>query len=205
MKISVIMPVHLGDRKHAAKDRQRKFIRAVNSFLRQEADCELVIVSDGDKQACQIVMDEFADEMDCGLINLTYMQKQPDFSGNLRNKGIEEARGEWICYLDADDVFGPEHLTVLAAQMDGCDWIFFNDLIWDKTEFVERTCMIEPYKCGTSNIAHKRLMQARWKAKNEYGKDDWYFINQLRRESKNWSKVDTPEYCVCHIPRRYDI
>ena len=31
-----------------------------------------------------------------------------------RNRGIKEAKGEWICYIDADDYFLPEGLKTMV-------------------------------------------------------------------------------------------
>ena len=46
MKISVIMPVYLGDYEGCASNREVKFVRAINSFLKNNFDAELIIVSD---------------------------------------------------------------------------------------------------------------------------------------------------------------
>jgi glycosyltransferase involved in cell wall biosynthesis len=127
------------------------------------------------------------------------------FSGVVRNKGIEAAKGEFICYLDADDIMGADHLTQIDDKLNGYDWVFFNDLIYSKGAFEERFCSIKHYACGTSNIAHKRLMRSRWKNNAGYGRDDWDFILDLKTESTNWVKIPTPEYIVCHIPKEYDL
>ena len=45
--ISVIMPSYLGAYKNAAKDRDRKIVRAINSVVRQTyKDWELIIIAD---------------------------------------------------------------------------------------------------------------------------------------------------------------
>jgi len=48
MKISCIMPSFLGEYVNAAKNRDQKLVRAVNSFLKQTyKEKELIIVADG--------------------------------------------------------------------------------------------------------------------------------------------------------------
>ena len=207
MKISVITPCYLGDYRNAGKDREKKLRRCINSVMFQnfELDVEHVIVSDGCDKTVDIV-NEFESELEQGLIKLIEIEKQPPFSGFPRNVGIISASGDWVTYLDADDIFGPDHLSIIQSQVNGYDWVFFNDLMYDGTSlFKERTCQLKLYHCGTSNIAHRQNMTSRWKMRNDYGKDDWYFIQQLMKESGNWKKIDTPEYIVCHIPRAYDL
>ena len=56
MKVSVIMPVYLGEYEGCASNRENKFIRAINSFLTSTLlDSELIIVSDNCLIAEQIV------------------------------------------------------------------------------------------------------------------------------------------------------
>ena len=60
MKVSVIMPVYLGEYEGCATNREDKFIRAVNSFLQNNlSDSELIIVSDDCLITKNIVNDKF--------------------------------------------------------------------------------------------------------------------------------------------------
>ena len=206
MRFSIITPVYLGDYKQAGKGREAKFIRCINSVLNQNygKDYEHIIISDGCDKAVEIVS-QYDYELQQGKIRLFKIPKQKAFSGVVRNTGIEKAQGECICYLDSDDILGVDHLLCLDDHLNGHDWVFFNDLIWDGKQFEERTCTIKQYDCGTSNIAHRRDITSRWPVRSGYGKDDWQFIADLRIESKKWAKIPTPEYIVCHIPRKFDV
>ena len=199
------MQTYLGDYKQAAKNRNKKLIRAIRSVLRQSYSYfELIIISDGCDDSSRIVLDKFSTSK---KIRCYQIDKQSMFSGIPRNTGIDLAKGDTICYLDNDDMFGEDHLKIIIQNMGKNDWIWFNDLIWnrDKKHFKERDCNLSLYRCGTSNIAHRNI--ARWNPHNAYGVDDWQFIRNLIKASNNHIKTRTAEYCVCHIPgvNGYDI
>jgi hypothetical protein len=94
MKISVIMPVYLGDYEGCASNREVKFVRAINSFLKNNFDSELIIVSDDCLIAKKIVADTFFDELNSKRIKYIHTKpKSKLFSGELRSCGIKNATG----------------------------------------------------------------------------------------------------------------
>ena len=207
MKVSIIIPSSLTKRKHQAADPESKLIRAVNSALNQDYGFkQIIIVSDGCELTNEIILEQYtANTFNEAEFKLIKIQKQPPFSGNARNAGIEAATGDIICYLDSDDILGPDHVSTIVKNFKG-SWVWFNDMVWNRDKFIERECSLKLGFCGTSNIAHRRDVSSRWLSVNKYGYDDWNFIQELKKESEG-VKIETPSYIVCHIPfkRGYDV
>lgn len=205
MKYSVIMPSYLGDYPNAAKDRDKKIIRAIESVLAQShPDWELIIISDGcDKtvEICHPYMMEYLPK-----IRILKIEKQKLWSGAVRNAGIFKAEGDVICYLDIDDYFGPDHLKNLDDNFGDCDWVWFDYLSYNRAkkrfDTFESNISIQG-QCGTSSVAHKRSLNAFW-GDNTY-LHDWRFINSLKFMSKNYKKIPPSQYCVCHVPTLLDV
>ena len=106
MKMSVVIPVyngaaHLGD--------------AVKCLRNQDfSDWEAVIVDDGSTDATPQVADELARQD--SRIRVVH---QPNGGVSVaRNRGLEEARGGWIVWLDADDAYVPGALRRIAELAD---------------------------------------------------------------------------------------
>lgn len=197
-KFSIIMQCFLGDYKNAASKREEKLIRAVNSVLGQTfKDWELIIIADGCEKTFDLIEENYSknSDIECYLI-----EKQVMWSGTPRNFGISKAKGDYILYLDADDIIGPKHLEIISNHIAGYDWVWFNDLVRFQDSIKERKCLItQRYQYGTSNLCHKRSINAKWTSTG-YGHDDWGLGQHLLNISKNFSKITTPEYIVCHIP-----
>lgn len=201
-RISVIMPVFLGEYANAASDRESKFMAAINSFLRQiHLNKELIIISDG----C-----DMAEKIYNGLGNkeniiFKKIKKQPLFSGKVRNEGVKIATGDIICYLDADDFFGfNNHLSVIANAFISdkiLNWVYYNDYLYPpNNDFKQRLVLLEKGSVGTSAIAHKRVCKVSWKNCNGYN-HDWLFIEQLiKKYPTNYTKIYGCGYFVCHVP-----
>lgn len=199
MKISVIMPVYLGEYPNCAKFRTVKFHRAIKSFLNQTyEDKELIIISDG----CDIAEKEAAEYFKNNIV-FKKIDKQPLFSGNVRQAGLELATGAVICYLDSDDFIGENHLNNLSVSflMEN-RFSYFNDYLNTEPKQL-RTVKLEHGFVGTSNIVHLNTNEFSWKDCDGYG-HDWKFISKFIEANKEPEKIYGMEYFVCHLPNILD-
>ena len=202
MKVSVVMASYLGQYRKAARNRDKKIVRAIDSVLNQShKDVELIVVADGCQKTVEILKANYTGDP---RVKGYLIPKQSLWSGVPRNTGIEKAEGEWICYLDVDDYLGENHIKGIVDNIKpGDDWLFFDDLVISKDakKTTVRYCSMNMGKCGTSNIIHKKI--AKWDERGSYA-HDWRFIKNLQRASRNYRRVVAGEYVVCHIPGRVD-
>lgn len=200
LKISVIMGVYLGDYPGAATDREGKFCRAVDSFLGQDYQKkELVIIGDACPIAEKNYREQYSQYKNIVFFNLE--KKQPLYSGELRNKGLELATGDLICYLDSDDFIGTKHLTSIAKQYEPKnDWFYWNDHVVDSFKNLKHFSSTERHSefkegaLGTSCFGHVKKLPIHWET--GYG-HDWWLVKSLANHPHQ-KLVDTAYY-VGHI------
>ena len=104
-KISVIIPVY---------NTGEILVETINSVLEQTfKDFELIIVNDGstDRDTLQILSD-LSDE------RIKVIHKVNGGVVSARNLGLENAQGEYIAFLDHDDIFLPQKLEILNCLLD---------------------------------------------------------------------------------------
>ena len=91
IKISVIMPVF---------NDEEKLNGSINSVLNQTlTEIELICVDDGSTDNSLSILNDFAEKDD----RIRVFSQKNQGSGKARNKGISEAKGEYIAFLDSDD------------------------------------------------------------------------------------------------------
>jgi len=89
--------------------------RAIGSVLAQRRSCfELIVVDDGSTdETCALV-----ERLAAGAVIPVRLVRQANRgAAAARNTGIREARGNLLAFLDSDDWWLPEKLTVQAAAM----------------------------------------------------------------------------------------
>lgn len=199
MKFSVVMASTLAEYGGAATRRDEKIVRAVDSVIAQTfTDWELIVIADGCARTMGIV-NTYTDKR----IRSFMIDKRPWWDGAPRNKGIELAKGEYIIYIDNDDYWGDGHLQGIAAEIADYDWVFFNDWVWNGTDFMPRNCDIRKLGAnGTSNICHRKSLGLQWGHRG-YAHD--HYFNQKLLRFPNHKKINAGEYVVMHIPAQYDL
>jgi glycosyltransferase involved in cell wall biosynthesis len=96
-------------------------------FSQTYKDWELIIVDDGSTDKTKEVIDKFI-EKDNRIKYLHQINKERSAA---RNKGIKEAKGDWICFLDSDDIYHANHLEEfknLIKKEDSKKGLYFSGL-----------------------------------------------------------------------------
>lgn len=99
--------------------------RAIKSILSQQfKDWELIIVDDGcADDITPRVLDAFARDDK----RIKVIHKENENRAIARNRGMEEATGEWLCWLDSDDEYSTHYLRELnQATIDFPQYKIFN-------------------------------------------------------------------------------
>jgi glycosyltransferase involved in cell wall biosynthesis len=207
IELSVIMPSFLGEYDGCASDRENKFIRAVHSFLESSLyEKELIIIGDNCQITESVLKEYFKHELNIGRIKFyQFPKKQKLFSGSLRSKGIELASGDYISYLDTDDILGKGHLLSILNQVKSqdLDWAYFNDFINSDAGLITKKVELKKDSIGTSSIIHKKDKKLNWDKCDGYG-HDFMFIERLINWSDKKDKIYGGSYIICHIPNQLD-
>lgn len=102
MKFSVVIPLY---------NKAPYVAKAIQSVLSQTyTDFELVVVDDGSRDASA----EIALKSIEGYENCRLMKQQNAGVSMARNNGVVASRGEYLCFLDADDWWDPRFLQEMS-------------------------------------------------------------------------------------------
>lgn len=106
---------------------------SVNSVLVQQGEfllSEVVVVDDGSDDAA--TLDALSNLSDDPRV-LTLPNEEPKGPGGARNTGVRHASGDWIVFLDADDVFCEDSIAArvrAAGQFPESRWIGADFVLW---------------------------------------------------------------------------
>ena len=113
--ISVIVPVY----------NVEKYIRKCLESLKDQTfqDAEFVIVDDGSTDGSGAIADEYGDDPRFRII---HTNENRGLSA-ARNTGIDEARGDWLMFVDSDDWVDRKFCEIpyKAAEESGADLVIF--------------------------------------------------------------------------------
>ena len=101
---SIIVPLY---------NKQEYILRTVDSVLQQShTNFELIVVDDGSKDRSYARLCERTDA------RIRRIRQKNQGEGAARNRGISEARGSYVAFLDADDEWNVDYLSRIASLID---------------------------------------------------------------------------------------
>ena len=147
-KITIIVPVY----------NVEKYLKeAIDSAIMQTyTNLEIILIDDGSKDNSGIICDEYAKKDN--RIKVVH-QENKGLSG-ARNTGLEEATGEYIMFLDSDDIFPKDacEKMLYSIEQTNADYVvgnytnmdedgtIWNNPVFDTTKYVAYKMSIEDYK-----------------------------------------------------------
>jgi glycosyltransferase involved in cell wall biosynthesis len=100
--VSVVIPTY---------NRARKTIATIESVLAQTyPHFEIIVVDDGSTDSSGEAIQRFISQRTNGIPRILFLSQPNQGASSARNTGIAKAQGEYIAFLDSDDVWVPEKL-----------------------------------------------------------------------------------------------
>ena len=162
VKISIIIPVY---------NSEKYLEETINSVLKQTLnDIEIICVNDGSTDNSAQILESLSNKHEC----IRVFNQKNQGSGKARNYGMDEAKGEYIGFLDADDIFVDEKSLELlydVANRNNADMVCGNlkkltqrRVLMDNPNCPEHNyycfdefCTIEPIKYGVPWAFYKNI------------------------------------------------
>ena len=123
---SIILPTY---------NRASFLTRSIGSVIEQSfQDWELIIIDDGSTDHTKEVVNSFNDN------RIKYFYQENSERSAARNKGINQANSDWVCFLDSDDEYLPEHLEVIykcLMSKDSARFILTGSVIKNKNSQIK--------------------------------------------------------------------
>lgn len=185
-KVSVVIPVY----------KVEKYLPAcLDSVLSQTLkDIEVICIDDASPDRCPEILDEYA-ARDCRVFVLHLLENHQQGYG--RNRGMEMARGQYVYFLDSDDMIMPEAMEELykVAEKDRLDCIYFDSqVIFESKELEKRNAT---YFGGRRGKYEDRVYSGRELFERFSEQHDWSCYVQRsfwRRDFLIRNEVYSPEH-----------
>ncbi|WP_283699688.1 glycosyltransferase family 2 protein [Clostridium perfringens] len=151
MKITVIVPVYNSE----------KYVeRCIKSILDQShTDFELILIDDGSSDSSLAILQEYAKKD--SRIRVIYQSNCGP--GIARNRGLEIATGEYVVFVDSDDIIDKNYLLYLSAKSADIVFIDVNQVDEDLN------ILKREYMSDKKNINKDEFLRSQMTGKIEWG------------------------------------
>lgn len=201
--VSVIIPTY---------NRKEWLVRAVEScFSQTHTNVEVLVIDDGSTDGTQMLLLEMEKRWGAGRFRWFFQKRQGACVA--RNLGMDEAKGQYLQFLDSDDVIDPVKFErqIRAMEETGrpvavCDFLYINFLTGDVTKKVlnhdNLQLRLANFRsiCISTALIRKRSIPAnlRWNPSVKRNQDMDFMLRYFS-SIRTWSY--TPgfwSYYVCH-------
>lgn len=198
-KISVIVPVY---------NTEKYLDICIQSILSQTyTDFELLLIDDGSTDSSGAICDKYAEQDS----RVRVFHNENGGASSARNMGLDNAKGEWITFVDSDDWIDIEMFNSLILCQNNADIVISDfyvhsdsgvsvkKLLVDESDIIKRLqCWLKSYTTATSMIIKRRLCNIiRFPIGTKY-REDFYFTVQLMYYAKYICKINNPFYHYRH-------
>jgi glycosyltransferase involved in cell wall biosynthesis len=168
--------------------------RCIPSVLAQDHPAvEHVIVSDGyEPDLYPAMLERYGDEIAVGRIRYDELaeHKGARWGHWCRLRGIEIARGPYLAWLDDDNSFRPDHVSRLAALLDGGAGFAYSQVLFHSPG-ANYVIGAEPPRCAgldTSGIANLKSLHETVTWRDE-GQDtiEWDLVDRWMQAGVSWA------------------
>ena len=193
--ISVIVPVYNGE----------KYLRqCLDSILAQTyADIEVLVVDDGSTDASAGIIHAYADADP----RVQYMHKRNGGQSSARNYGLDMSHGEYVAFVDADDMLDPRFCEVMLLELGDADIVkcgFARGRVqcgagaavrFPPYCFIEKTLYQTQFHCSACAAVYRRSIFCNIRfAEGLYYEDLEIFYRLVEASGKNVAWIDITLY-----------
>ena len=199
-KVSIVVPVY-GVEKYIGE--------CIESLLAQSySNLEILLVDDGGKDCSGEICDRYAAQDD----RIRVIHKPNGGAASARNKGIDEATGEYICFVDGDDLIEKDHvrhlwtaMTEANADISECSLYYMTKCskipvgidglgVYKRNEYLKR--FIATWTCALmTNKLFKRSVVGTVRFEEGHCIDDEFFTYLVVMNCSKVAVTDAPNYC----------
>lgn len=164
-KISIIVPVY----------NVEKYLRyCLDSIIEQTfQDWECICIDDGSFDNSGSILDEYEKKDNRFVV----IHKKNGGVSSARNVGLDIAKGEWISFIDSDDILKKECFSCLISELNTHSGVgvletyyrsfpfretkqFYQDTLLNSTEWIDRVCLLV-FTPNTSKICPRTMLLKR--------------------------------------------
>lgn len=191
---SIIMPAY---------NSEKYIAQAIESVLNQShTNWELIIINDCSTDNTEQIIKKYqqkdAEDKRIKQINLT----QNKGVANARNTGIQNAKGKYISFLDADDIWQKEKLykQIQLLKSSNADIIYTAYHMIDETgkiikerqvkETLYLKDLLKENSIIFSSVVCKKVSIVNKNFKSEWYHEDYVFLLDLAKEEKNFKGIN---------------